>query len=127
MGCCIWILKRRVRASRKTQSNNSCTSLQGGDRKPDGRRELFELFTEAMPSWNSHSGSTGYSTSASGRQGQATDKLSVTQHKTWQARAGRPQPLEQASVSQPSPEVLTSLSNAKSDQPIMILPQVHLR
>ena len=46
---------------------------------------------------------------------QATDKLSVARHETWQAGAGRPEPLEQAGVSRPSPEVLTSLSDAKSD------------
>ena len=36
-------------------------------------------------------------------------------HETWQAGAGRPEPLEQAGVSRPSPEGLTSLSDAKSD------------
>ena len=48
-------------------------------------------------------------------QARATDKLSVVRHKTWQAGAGRPPPLEQAGVSRPSPEGLTSLSDAKSD------------
>ena len=48
-------------------------------------------------------------------QAQATDKLSVAKHRTWQAGAGRPKPLEQTGVSRPSPEVLTSLSDTKSD------------
>ena len=48
-------------------------------------------------------------------QAQATDKLSVARHETWQVGAGRHRPLEQAGVSRPSPEVLTSLSDVKSD------------
>ena len=72
-------------ASHRFYSIHGYTTLRGGDRKPERRRELFELFTEGyalLEQAEAVSGSTGYSTSTQAVKAQATDKLSVAQHRT---------------------------------------------
>jgi hypothetical protein len=66
---------------------DSYTSQQGGDHKPNERRELFELLTEAIPSWSRpiyglfRINGLQYLIHRAVKA-QATDKLSVAQHKT---------------------------------------------
>ena len=105
-------------ASHRFNQKTASHPYKGEIENPTGGESSLNCSPEAMPSWSRPKPFPDQRATVPPRRAvgaQATDKLSVTRHETWQAGAGRPEPLEQAGVSRPSPEGLTSLSEAKSD------------
>ncbi len=105
-------------ASHRFNQKTASHPYKGEIENPTGGESSLNCSPEAMPSWSGPEPFPDQRATVPPHRAvraQATDKLSVAQHETWQAGAGRPEPLEQAGVSRPSPEGLTSLSDAKSD------------